>query len=891
MQSSNYITSFSPTGYESLIRIYEGSSSLVFRAKRSNDGYPVILKLLKNKYPTPEQLRMHRQEFHLVSQLNQPNIIKAYKQETWKKIPYIVFEDFGGISVKEWLESYTFDFTIEIFLKIALKIVHALEQLHSQNIIHKDINPSNIVINPNTLELKIIDLGISSSLSQEVPGLQAPGNLEGTLYYISPEQTGRMNRIVDYRTDFYSLGVTFYEIITGQIPFKSTDPMELVHSHIAKYPVPPHNLEVNNRLKNSITPNSNIPEVISNIILKLMAKNAEDRYQSTWGLKIDLEECEERWLLNKSISLFPPGRKDFSDRLQIPQKLYGRDVRIASLLSAFDSVANENLNRNPIQAVLITGESGIGKSALVRSLYKPITEKRGYFIEGKFDQFQTNLPFSALINAFTGLVQQLLGEPEQILKEWRTRLNEALGNNGQVITDVIQSVEMIIGPQKPVPKLGMNENQNRFNHCFKVFTQSFCSSKHPLVIFLDDMQWADSSTLNFLTHLLSENPKYLLIILAYRKDKVSDGHPLSLVIEQLKQKGTKFEQIQLLPLNESAICELVSDTLNLSTSTIQELAKLIIKKTGGNPFFTSQFIKTLYKEQLLTFNHLIGLWDWNLANIENMGFTDNVIELMEGELKKLPFYLQELLSIAAYLGNQFNLKSLSLIQNKPEIEIFNNLNIPLQQGYIIGKSQMNENLLIQDYQFTHDRIQQAAYSLIPSDKSAEIHYRIGNLLKEQLKEEDLENRIFEVVDHLNNGRSLLRNSKEVESLVKLNLLAGKKARETNAYQIGRKFIEIGISLLGEDLWSRHYSISLELHELSAELASLCGDFEEVEKTSKLLIDNSKSVLEKVSVYRTRILSKIYQHELNSAIEIALDILNELNVFFRNYSGIFGTKGL
>ncbi|MGL5196069.1 MAG: ATP-binding protein, partial [Chroococcales cyanobacterium] len=488
-------------------QIYESANSIVYRGIRESDSQPIILKVLQENYPTPQELARYRTEYQITQSLNVPGVVKVYDLQKYQNTLVMFVEDFGGESLKHWSSERTWN--LEEFLHLALAITEALGQIHAANIIHKDINPSNLVFNPITGEVKIIDFGISTQLTRENTTLKNPNILEGTLPYLSPEQTGRMNRCIDYRSDFYSLGVTFYELLTHQLPFETTDPLELVHCHIAKQPVPPLDLD------------ANIPPVLSEIILKLMAKTAENRYQNAYGLKADLEECLHQHH-GQILEKFTLGCYDVSDKFQLPQKLYGRESEIQSLLSAFAGSSIQS------QLMLIGGYSGIGKSALVQELYKPITEKRGYFISGKFDQYQRNIPYSAMVSAFQGLVKQLLTESEAQLNQWRENLLGALGVNGQVIVEVIPEIELIIGPQAEVPELGPNESQNRFNLVFQNFIKVFTQPDHPLALFIDDLQWADGASLKLMQLLMGSRSPGLFLIGAYRDNEVSAAHPLML---------------------------------------------------------------------------------------------------------------------------------------------------------------------------------------------------------------------------------------------------------------------------------------------------------------------------------------------------------------------------
>jgi len=862
---------FDITGYENLISIHNGENSQVYRATQIKDKRSVILKILKADYPTPEELRRYKQEYHLTNTLKLPNVVKAYSSQELNRKFAIVFEDFGGVSLQQWLTQDSEGLSIDLFLSVAIKITEALGQLHSQNVIHKDINPANIVLNPETMELKLIDLGISTQLSRENSTLESPNTLEGTLAYISPEQTGRMNRILDYRSDFYSLGVTFYQLLAGRLPFTCNDPIELVHCHIAK--IPP---ALGNKRK--------IPEVVADIVMKLMAKNAEDRYQSTWRLKADLKECEKQWHKSSNITQFTLGQNDVCDRFDIPQKLYGREGEISRLLAAFDRVAevnegSESNNDFTSELILVSGYSGIGKTALVRSLYKPITEKRGYFVSGKFDQFQKNIPYFALVNALTDLVKQLLGESDNILQKWRIKILEALGDNGEVVIDVIPDLELIIGTQPRAAELLGIEATNRFNLVFQKFIQVLCDSEHPLVIFLDDLQWVDSATLNLLESLLGDSKiKYLLLIFAYRDNEVDDSHPLILTINKLQEKGTNIEQISLTPLLLEQVGELMADTLHLEQNNVENLVELVTRKTQGNPFFTNQFLKNLYNENLLKFNYNLGQWQWDIEEIERLEFTDNVVELMVGQLNKLPPSVQNILSKAACLGTEFDLKTLSLISKKNTAIIFQELKIAIDRGFVITKSTLDENLLIQDYQFGHDRIQQAAYSLIPLSEKQNIHYQIGKSILADTSESKLNENIFKIVNQINIAEDLINDEQEKKQLSQLNLIAGQKAKLSTAYEAAKTYLNLGIKLLGgNQAWKGSYNLAFQLHLALAEVQLMSVDFDSLDQTIQILLQFVKSSVDTTKVYEIKVERYTLQGQYKEAIQVGLEGLKKIGI--------------
>jgi predicted ATPase len=670
---------------------------------------------------------------------------------------------------------------------MAIKIVAALEKLHRNNIIHKDIKPHNILISEDLEEIKIIDFSIATQLSRETAAYSSLNLLEGTLAYISPEQTGRMNRYIDYRTDFYSLGVTFYEILTGQLPFVTKDPMELVHSHIAKEPVAPNQLK------------PEIPLAVSSIIMKLLAKNAEDRYQSASGIRVDLEDCLIQLKTTGKIIYFTPGQRDKSGQLLIPQKLYGREIEVEKLMTAFERVSTGNS-----EVILVSGYSGIGKTSLVSEIHKPILRQRGYFIAGKFDQFKRNIPYAALIQGFSELIRQLLTESAPQIANWKEQILTALGENGQIIIDVIPQVELIIGTQPEVPQLEPTESQNRFNRVFQRFIRVFAQQSHPLVLFLDDLQWADSASLKLIQLLTTDiDSQYLLMIGAYRDNETSPTHPLILTLEEIQKTGATVNNIILETLSLTTVNQLVTDTLGDSQRT-NLLAKLLFNKTQGNPFFLTQLLQAIYAERLLQFDFTEGRWLWDLEQIQAIGITDyNVVELVARNIQKLSEDTQKVIKLAACIGNQFNLEVLAIVSENTLLTTADNLWEALQAGLILPLSNaykiplffdaeeqgsLNLNEYRVSYKFLHDRVQQAAYSLIAEEEKKATHLKIGQLLLQKTAKYALEDNIFDIVNQLNIGRELITEPLENYEVAKLNFLAGKKAKIATAYEAAVKYL-------------------------------------------------------------------------------------------------------
>ncbi|MBD3887086.1 PAS domain S-box protein [Phormidium tenue FACHB-886] len=844
-------------------KIYESLASLVYRGIREQDNCAVIAKVLKQDYPSPQDLTRYRQEYEITRFLNIEGVVKAYSQQDYQRTLVLLLEDFGGESLECWMRQQLgfSPMPLPTFLRLAIAITDTLGKIHAAHVIHKDINPGNIVFNPRTGVVKIIDFGIATRFSRTNPTFKSLHLLEGTPAYLSPEQTGRMNRMLDYRTDFYSLGATFYELLTGQLPFPTRDLLELVHCHIARPPTPPHEL------------NATIPQPVSNLILKLMAKNAEDRYQSAWGIKADLERCAQQLAEMGQINTISLGLQDVSEQFRIPQKLYGREAEIAALWVAFDRVAERKAVR---EMMLVSGYAGIGKTALVQELHKPITAKHGYFIWGKFDQFRRNIPYSAIIDALQKLVQQLLGEPNEQVEVWRSRLLNALGSNGQIIIDVIPEVEFIIGKPPLVPEVGATEAQNRFNLTFQRFVRVFCAKEHPLVIFLDDLQWIDAATLKFIELiLLDEQTQSLFLIGAYRDNEVTPTHPLILTLESLRNQGAMLQDIILTALTLESLSQLLAETFHHTPETVHSLAKTVSRKTEGNPFFVGEFLKLLDGENLLTFDAQQLSWQWNLAEIEAQDITDNVVELLLRQLQKLSEATQQILSIAACVGSEFDLETLAIVFKQSPQAISLNLLAAIQAELIQPLSELDENLLVQEYKFLHDRVQQAAYALIDESQKQVVHLQIGRNLLEKTSPEQQSDRLFAIVDHLDRGIELVTAQPERTEIARLNLMAGQKAKSATAYEAAFQYFTTGLKLLNPKSWQSEYDLTLALYSEAAGAAYLHGRFDEMEQLVEVVINRAITAIDKVQAYDSRIQGYLSQGNLKEALKIGSEVLELL----------------
>jgi len=847
-------------GYEIGEVIGEDFKTITYRARRL-DQSPVAIKQLREEYPSLQDIARLEHEYAITQALDSTGILRTYNLEKYQNALAIVQEDFSGVPLRQAIDSGPIE--VGTCLEIAIQLADALEAIHQQNIIHKDIHPNSILINLQTRQVKLTNFGLAAQISYESQSIRNPHRLEGQLAYISPEQTGRMNRMVNYRTDFYSLGVTLYEMLTGTVPFTVTDPLELIHCHIARQPVPPELVK------------PTIPTMLSALVLKLLSKTPEERYSSAYGISADLKQCLAAWTNEQQIVDFVPGQHDVPFRFQISQKLYGRDAEIDALLSAFDA-----LGQGRAVLTLVYGYSGVGKSTLVNEIHKPVIQKNGRFIAGKFDQFKRNLPYSAFIQALREAVKQILTEPEAQIAYWKAQFLDAFGSIGQVIVDVIPEMELLIGKQPPAPPLAPTETQNRFNFILQRFVGLFAQPQHPLIIFLDDWQWADSASLNLLQLLVTHpDNQHLLLIGAYRENEVTAMHPLLSVVEAIEQSGVTVKRIALNPLTEADINAMIADTLHTTHAYVASLTALVVNKTGGNPFFVREFLTTLYQEKLLTFDGPRHVWHWVIDQIQRVGITDNVADLIVRKVQKLAPATQLTLQLAACSGTRFDLKTLALICATSLQTTATNLRDAIQEGFILPIDDAYTLLSVSNlheggirptdlervtvrFAFSHDEVQQAAYSLIPVAERTAAHLNIGRLLLDHTSAEELEEEIFAVINHLNLGVALIHAAPERLLLAQLNLRAGKKAKAATAYELALKYLTVGAELLAADSWQTHYELTLQLYRERAECEFLVENYAQAEKLFDLVLDHATTNLDRVTVYSTRVNLPAYlgQHE-------------------------------
>ncbi len=852
------------TGYEIQNKFYESDDSLVYSAIRNYDNLPVTVKILSTDYPSPEESAQLKYEYEVTKDLDIEGIVKTYDILRYNNSYALIKQDFFGQTLSQII---SYGLPIKYFLEISISITKTIDSLHKNGIIHKDIQPENIVINTTNKQIKIIDFRTSSLLSNERENILNQNFNKGNPGYMSPEQTGRMNRVLDYRTDLYSLGITFYEMLTGKKPFNSDDPFEIIHSHIAKSPISPV------KIKNYI------PEVISQIVLKLLSKNAEDRYQSAYGLYTDLEECLEKLIQDSIIVNFALGKNDVPNRFEIKQKLYGRELQIKILMDTYQKVC-----RGSSEIMMISGYSGIGKTSIVKEIYKKIIKNKGYFTSGKFEEFNRDIPYTSIAQAFKKIIRQILTQSDESINLWRSKVIDVLGKNAPLVTSVIPDIELLIGKQYEIEDLTPTESQNRFNYTFKKFVSLFTENETPMVLFLDDLQWADQASLK-LIHLLVSEPaiSYLFIIGAYRDNQVSISHPLSLELDAIEKENLIVEKIRIEPLSKDALHQLISEALNDHTDQVNALTKLIFEKTNGNPFFVNELFKTIYDEGALTFNPTKSSWLFDMDQIHKLNITNNVIDLLSEKIEKMSLNSIKLLKIASCIGNTFDLKLLSMVYGKSYIDtsedlwqtLKEGLILPINNNYRFAKGSNDEDLSFNNfslsYIFLHDKVQQASYYLATEKERKHIHHEIGNFLALKINEN-----IFSVANHLNFAIDLLDN-KEKKILAEINLKAAKKSKTSTAYISAKNYAETTINLLETNKWQTEYNLTYSTYLLLSECEYLIGNFSKAEEYFDEILKYAKSDKDRANVFVLRIVLYTNQGRLDDAINYSLNSLKTLGV--------------
>ena len=826
----------------------------------------MIIKSIIFDIASPATIARFKQEYNLIKEINQEGIIKTLDVIDYQNIYALVLEDFGGEPLLN-ASPNTEVMSLTFFLQIAIDMANILGHLHKSGIIHRDIKPDNFLINLTTGQIKLTDFGIATNVTNSENSNSPLKSTEGTPLYMSPEQTGHINRVVDYRTDLYSLGITLYELISGQVPFDSENSSTIIHSHIAITPEPLSKL------------NADTPEILSDIIIKLLNKNSEDRYQNGFGLSADLKECKKQLSKNGFIKPFELGKFDQSNQFIIPHILFGREDEIESLVSIFESQfkpSSSNELSNQLKITFVSGSPGIGKSSLINEIRKPIIAKSGYFIEGKFEQFRWEKPYSAIILTFQDLIRQILCESTESIRLWKHRLNNTLGENGKIITDLFPDIELIVGKQPPLTELDPEESRNRFKYVFENFITAFPSQDHPLVLFLDDLQWADIPSMQLLKSITT-NPEvnFLYFIGAFRDSEANELRHVNELFSTLSRSGAEIHQIKLGPIHSNDIANLIESFLKSDQKRSRELANLLHKKTNGNPFFVIQFLQMLYNEKLITLEQERG-WQWDIEIIKQLQVTDNVVKLLAKNMTTLSVNALEIIKVGAAIGHRFDLETLANAMECSIETVLDNLTETIKEGYVSYLPYKK------NYCFNHDHIQEAAYSLIPTLQIPTLHHRIGHIsLRRAHSEGNIDRKVFYIVEHLNKGSDLVVNISEQEELAQLNLMAGMKAKASSAFSPAMKYLAKGIEYLPDDTWSSQYELTLSLYSAYTEAAYLNADYEVMDEAIEHSLPHVKKTLDKVEFAQSKINALKCQADFRGSVQEGLAILSQLGVHIPN----------
>jgi PAS domain S-box-containing protein len=834
-----------------LQRLWEDGDRVFCRTWRKNkngDRRACIAILPASEHPTPSTIDRLTREYALRDHLDSAWALRPLELVRDQDRIMLVLDDHAGQPLDRLIGS---PMEVGQFLRLAIALTSALRRLHGRDLIHKDIKPANILVDPAAERVWLTGFGIASRLPRERQPPEQPQFISGTLSYMAPEQTGRMNRSIDSRSDLYALGVTLYEMLTGSLPFNAADAMEWIHCHVARQPAPPTDRA------------SDVPATISAIVMKLLAKVPEERYQTAAGVESDLRRSLVEWEARRSIVTFALGEHDRPDRLVIPERLYGREAEINTLLASFNQVATKGTP----ELLLVSGYAGIGKSSVVNELHKMLVLPRGLFAAGKFERYKRDIPYATLAQALQSLARPLLSRPEAELSIWRDKFREALGPNGALVVDLVPELRFIIGEQPPVPDLPPPDSKVRFQGVVRQFITVFARPEHPLALFLDDLQWLDLATLDLIEDLLTQpDVSHLMLIGAYRDNEVDHDNLLFRKLQKVRERGAAVREIFVAPWAKGDLARFVADALPSQSRESASLADLIHDKTAGNPFFAIQFIYALVEEGLLSFVHDKGEWHWDLDRIKAKGYTDNVVDLMVARLSRLPLPTQRALQGLACIGNGVDVATLGIaLENEVTADLWEALRLEL-----ITRSH-------DSYKFVHDRIHEAAYSLIPEAARPEAHLKIGRRLASNIPPERREEAIFEIVSQLNRGATLISSNNERERLAEFNLIAGKRAQTSTAFDSALNYLEIAAALLPGDCWERRRDLTFSIELARAQCEFVSGAVDDAEKRLSVLSDRGATMIERTTVACLRVDLYMSVDRSEHAVTVGLEALRQLGI--------------
>lgn len=831
--------------------LHEGPATVVHRARRDDDGADVALKILRSDLPGPAEAARLRREYALLAGLDIPGIPRVHALEVLGGRLCLVMEALSGRSLEAVLREQRLPLAAALHIGVALAGV--LERLHAAGVIHKDIKPQNILVDLDAGTAVLVDLGVAARLGEDTT--DDDGVYEGTLAYLAPEQTGRMNRGVDHRADLYAFGVTLYELVTGGLPFATTDPMELLHSHAARAPTPAH------------TRDPAVPPILSDIIQRLLAKAAEDRYQSAAGLRADLSECLLRLLATGHIEPFPLARHERGRELRLSQRLHGRQAALASLLAGWRRAA-----RGSCELLLLSGPSGVGKSALVDAMRLELDREGAYFIAGKCDQLNHGTPYAPLERAFQALVRRALTEPRDVLEALQARLLTALGPNGRVVADLVPALDLLIGAQPPVPGLGPAESRNRLNLVFQRFLAAFAAPQRPLTLFLDDLQWADPATLKLLTALLTDPAGApLLVIGACRDAELGDDHPLALALAQLRASGCPVTTLTLAPLVDAEVAALVGDTLDCPPADVAPLAALLREQTGGNPFFIGQLLLGLYRDQLLTFAADRGAWTWDQGAVR-LATSGDVLTYVADKLRTLAPATQRVLQFAACVGHRFDRELVAEALAEAPAAVDDALAEARAAGLLVLAEPG-----ARAWRFVHDRIQQAAHAQLSGPDRRALHLRLARLLRARLGPEPHDDELFTCVHHADLGADLITDPDERRDLVQLELAAARRARLGAAFEAAAGYLTAATARMDPASWEHDHAATFAIHAELAECTYLSGRLADAELACQSLLVHARTGAQRMLLAGRRMEMRVSQSRFAEAVDIGLAALDDVGI--------------